>query len=154
VGSGAFNFAQNVKIGVFPSPLFFSTYAYIEARHPGAQISIGENTWINNNFCAVAEHSSITIGKNCLIGFNVQMYDSDFHGLKVADRMRSLPEWTKPVQIGSDVFIGSNVKILKGVTVGDGAVIANGALVLCDVAAGSIVAGVPAKFVRMVESNE
>ena len=150
-GTGLIQFEKNVRIGVFPSPLFFSTYAYIEARQSSAHILIGENTWINNNFCAIAEHTSITIGKNCLIGSNVEMLDSDFHGMKVADRGRSLAEWAAPVLVGNNVFIGSNVKIMKGTTIGDGAVVANGALVVSDVPANTVVGGVPAKVIRAVE---
>lgn len=154
IGEGLIEFERNVRIGVYPSPAFFSTYSYIEARNLTAKVAIGENTWINNNFCAIAEHTGITIGKNCLIGLNVEISDSDFHGLKVSDRRRSLAEWSRPVHIGSDVFIGSNVKILKGVNIGEGAVVANGSLVVSDVPAGSVVGGVPAKVIRMIDLNE
>ena len=148
VGAGLVKFDNNVSIGVFPSPHFFASYAYIEARQPGSRISIGENTWINNNFCAIAEHTSITIGRDCLIGCNVEILDSDFHGIKVADRGRSLSEWASPVCIGDDVFIGSNAKIMKGVTIGNGSVVANGALVVTDVPPNVIAVGVPAKVIR------
>lgn len=151
VGSGLINFEKNVSIGVFTSPLFFSSYAYIEARHLSATISIGENTWINNNFCAIAHHTSINIGRDCLIGTNVEIYDSDFHALKVTDRGQFLPEWATPVVIGNNVFIGSNAKIMKGVTLGHGAVVANGALVVNNVPANTLVGGVPAKVIRVIE---
>ena len=150
VGAGLINFENNVRIGVFPSPFFFSSYAYIEARQPNACISIGENTWINNNFCAIAEHTSITIGSNCLIGTSVEILDSDFHGINIADRGKSLATWALPVIIGNNVFIGSNVKIMKGTTIGNGAVVANGALVVTDVPGNTLVGGVPAKFIRTI----
>lgn len=151
VGIGLVKFESNVHIGVFPSPHFFSSYAYIEARNLSAQISIGANTYINNNFCAIAEHTSITIGRDCLIGVCVEISDSNFHGVKTADRGRSLPEWASPVHIGNNVFIGSHAKITKGITIGDGAIVANGALVVCDVPANSVVGGVPAKVIRTIQ---
>ena len=151
VGAGMIKFGNNVSIGVFPSPLFFSSYAYIEARCSTTIISIEENTWINNNFCAVAHHTSITIGKNCLIGINVEIYDSDFHALKASERRIFKPEWARPVIIGNNVFIGSNAKIMKGVTVGNGAVVANDALVIVDVPSNTLVGGVHAKIIRMIE---
>ncbi len=151
IGKGTIKFDLNVRIGVFPSPMFFSTYAYIEARNSGAAVHVGENTWINNNFTAIAEHTSITIGANCLIGSNVEILDSDFHGMIVSERRLSRPESAAPVVIGNDVFIGNNAVILKGVTVGDGAVISNRALVVSDVPARTIVGGVPAKFIRAIE---
>jgi acetyltransferase-like isoleucine patch superfamily enzyme len=150
-GLGAIEFKNNVRIGFFPSPQFFSTYAYIEARYPGSKISIGDNTKINNNFRAIAEFKTIEIGRNCLIGANVEILDSDFHGLKVSERNISLPESAASVLIGNDVFIGNNAVILKGVTVGDGAVISNSSLVVSDVPAHTIVGGVPAKVIRAIE---
>lgn len=151
VGSGEICFAKNVHIGVFPSPRFLNTYAYIEARSQSAVVSVGENTWINNGFCCIAEHSSISIGANCLIGSNVEILDSDFHGLKLAERSISKPQWAYPVIIEDRVFVGSNVRILKGVKIGMGAVIANSSLVTSDVPPMTVAGGIPAKFLRTLE---
>lgn len=145
-GRGRIIFSDNVSIGVFPSPHYLSTYAYLEARNDSASIEIGSGTWINNNFCAIAEFSSITIGKNCLIGACVEILDSDFHGLSIKERGVSKLEWTCPVTISDAVFIGSNVKIMKGVTIGYGSVIANGSIVVNDIPAGVVAGGVPAKI--------
>lgn len=71
--------------------------------------------------------------------------------MNVADRMRSLAEWARPVSIGDNVFIGSNAKIMKGVVIGDGAVVANGALVVSDVPSHVVVGGVPARVIRTIE---
>ena len=80
VGSGQLMFLGEVNIGFFSSPLFFSTYAYLEARNSTAKISIGDGTWINNGFSAIAEHTSITIGQRVRVGTSVEIFDSDFHG--------------------------------------------------------------------------
>lgn len=145
VGRGSVTFANDVRIGVFPSPGFLSTYAYLEARNESATIEIGCGTCINNNFCAIAEFSSISIGRNCLIGTCVEILDSDFHGLSIDQRRMSKAEWAAPVVICDGVFIGSNVKIMKGVTIGLGSVIANGSVVVNDIPAGCIAGGVPAR---------
>ncbi|WP_395728575.1 acetyltransferase [Nakamurella sp.] len=49
------------------------------------------------------------------------------------------------VSLGEEVLAGANATILPGLTVGDGAVIGAGAVVVRDVAAGSVVKGVPAR---------
>ena len=94
----------------------------------------------------IAEHASISIGKNCLIGTNVEIIDSDFHGIRVEERGMSKPEWAKPVSVGNNVFLGSNVKICKGVSIGDGSVIANGAVVTKDVPSNVTAGGNPVKL--------
>ena len=147
-GSGMIEFDRNVHIGVFPSPGFLDTYAYIEARNPSATVKIGENTWINNGFRCIAEHSSISIGANCLIGANVEILDSDFHGLRLDERSISKPEWASPVVVEDRVFIGSNVRIMKGVRIGKGAVIANSSLVTGDVPSMAVAGGMPARIIR------
>lgn len=58
-----------------------------------------------------------------------------------------LPE--EPVWIGDDVWIGDRVLILPGVHIGNGCIIAAGAVVTKDVPDYAVVAGVPAKVIRM-----
>lgn len=151
VGFGQICFSGQVKIGVFPSPLFFSTYAYLEARNSTAQIYIGDGTWINNGFIAIAEHTSITIGQRVLVGTSVEIFDSDFHGIHVDDRMRSIAEWARPVVIEDDVFLGSNVRVLKEVTIGRGSVIANSSVVTKDIPPGVVAGGNPARVIMVID---
>jgi maltose O-acetyltransferase len=54
----------------------------------------------------------------------------------------------EPVTIENDVWIGSHSVIFPGVTIGAHAVIAAGSVVRSDVAPHTIVAGVPARFIR------
>lgn len=149
-GAGIISFDPNVRIGVFPSPRFLDGYSYIEARNPSARVTLGAGTWINNGFCCIAEHSSICIGRNCLIGPNVEILDSDFHGLAIAERSVSRPEWAAPVVLEDNVFVGSNVRILKGVRIGAGAVIGNSSVVISDIPPAVVAAGVPAKIIRPI----
>lgn len=148
LGPGTIKAGANVRIGYHPSPHFFSTYVHLEARAAEAYISIGDNTWINNGFVAIAEKSSITIGANCLIGTRVEIYDSDFHALTKSERESGEPHQCRPVVIEDDVFIGSNVRILKGVTIGCGAVIGNQSVVTRDVPPHYIASGTPAALRR------
>ena len=148
-GRGVIKFGANVRIGVCSSPSFLSGYAYIEARRKSAAVEIGEGTWINNGFCCIAQETKISIGRNCLIGSNVEIVDSDFHALRYQDRKSGIPGSASPVVLEDEVFIGSNVRILKGVRVGKGAVIANSSLVNSDIPPLSVAGGIPAKMVRV-----
>jgi acetyltransferase-like isoleucine patch superfamily enzyme len=53
--------------------------------------------------------------------------------------------------VGNNVWIGYGACILRGVTVGDNAVIGTNAVVTRDVPANAVVAGVPARLLRMRE---
>ena len=153
IGKGNVSFGDNVNIGYFPSPLFYSTYAHIEARNVTSKIFIDSNTYINNNACILSNATEIRIGKNCRIGVNFQCLDSDFHGLTTETRDSPPHTHNQLVSIGDNVFIGNNVIVLKGVTIGDGAVIGAGSVVTKDVAAFSIAAGNPAKIIRYIIPN-
>lgn len=52
------------------------------------------------------------------------------------------------------MWVGPNATILQGVTIGDDAIVAAGAVVTKDVAPGTIVGGVPAKFIKTVAEAE
>lgn len=51
--------------------------------------------------------------------------------------------------VGNDVWIGHDARILPGVSIGDGVIVAAGAVVARDVPPYAVVAGNPAKVVRM-----
>lgn len=52
-------------------------------------------------------------------------------------------------EIGNDVWIGSSVGILQGITIGDGVIIGANSLVTKDIMPYTIVAGNPARAIRM-----
>lgn len=106
-----------------------------------------EETHLNNGIVIISEGPGILIGKRCLIGPGVHIYDSDFHALRVAGRASEEPRRAQVV-IEDDVFIGSGAMILKGVRLGAGCVVGAGAVVAANVAAGLIVAGTPARVLR------
>ncbi len=63
------------------------------------------------------------------------------------------PASAEPVRIDDNVMIGANAVVIEGVHVGEGAVIAAGAIVTHDVAPHTMVAGVPAKFIKNVDDQ-
>jgi serine acetyltransferase len=56
--------------------------------------------------------------------------------------------------IGNDVNIGSNVVILGDILIGDGAVVGAGSVVIKDVPPFAVVAGNPARVIRILRENE
>lgn len=147
VGKGRVEIDPLCRIGVWPSPNLLSTNGYLEARNENSFIKIGKKTFINNNITIIADRSSVIIGEECLIGPNVCIFDSSFHGLEIENRLNGNYECA-PVFIGNQVFIGANVTILKGVSVGDGAVIGNGSVVVKNIPPKTVFAGVPAKLIK------
>ncbi len=63
------------------------------------------------------------------------------------------PASAKPVQIGDNVLVGANAVVIEGVSVGDGAVVAAGSIVTKDVAAHTLVAGVPARKIKDIDAK-
>lgn len=147
LGEGKVIFKGTVNIGVFQSPLYLSTYAYIDVRNRDSIIVIEDGVWLNNNAFLCSDGAGIFIGRNTIAGINLEIVDSDFHNLEPDKRM-GYPYKVKPVNIGENVFLGSNVKILKGVTIGNNSVIASGSIVTKDIPENVIAGGNPAKVIR------
>ena len=122
----------NVSIG---SSVFFFIW-------PDATLEIGDNVIIgslSNLICS----KSIQIGNDCLIGWDVEIHDTDGHKI-----VRDGFELAKPIAIGDHVWVGSRAMILKGVKIGSNSVVAKGAIVTRDVPENCIVAGSPARVIR------
>ena len=63
------------------------------------------------------------------------------------------PASAQPVIIEDDVLIGANAVVIEGVRVGKGSVVAAGSIVIQDVPAGVVVAGVPARVVKQKDEQ-
>lgn len=115
------------------------------------QIIIGNNVGISGS--SICARQKVTIGNNVLIGSGCLITDSDAHPINWLDRRdgRNGNTQCAPVEIGDDVFIGARSIILKGVTIGDRAVIGAGSVVTKDVPADALVAGNPARVIRLLK---
>ena len=87
------------------------------------------------------------IGDGVLIGHNAVLATLN-HDIDPNKRSMMHPS---PILIGKNVWIGANATVLPGVTIGDGAIVAAGAVVNRDVSANTIVGGVPARLIKMIE---
>ena len=115
----------------------------------GKNITIGNDVFINSG-CHFQDQGGIEIGDRSLIGHNVVLATIN-HDLSPSCNRKN---HYAPIKIGKNVWIGSNATILPGVTIGDWAVVAAGAVVTKDVAAYTVVGGVPAKIIKTIEKSE
>jgi acetyltransferase-like isoleucine patch superfamily enzyme len=122
------------SVAVFPP--FYSEF--------GKNLDLGKDIFINIG-CRFQDTGGITIGDGSLIGHGSTLTTLN-HGIDPDRRGDMLPA---PVVIGRKVWLGATVTVVPGVTIGDGAIVGAGAVVTKDVPANAIVAGVPAKVIRM-----
>jgi acetyltransferase-like isoleucine patch superfamily enzyme len=114
------------------------------------RIEIGDLTSIQRDFhCGAAR--SVRIGREVLIAGRVHITDHD-HRIDDPTRSprRSRELVARPVAIGDGVWLGEGCVVLKGVTIGNRAVVGANAVVTRDVPPRAVVAGVPAKVIRML----
>lgn len=112
----------------------------------GKNITVGKNVFINSG-CRFQDQGGITIDDGALIGHNVVLATLN-HDPAPEKRSTMHPA---PIHVGKNVWIGANATVVPGVNIGDGAIIAAGAVVTKDVPENAVVAGVPAKVVKMVK---
>jgi acetyltransferase-like isoleucine patch superfamily enzyme len=112
----------------------------------GRFITIGKNVFINHA-CSFLDMGGITIEDNVLIGPKVNLITEN-HPLDPSNRTSLI---ATAIVVKRNAWIGAAATILPGVTIGENAVVAAGALVSKDVAPNTVVAGVPAKMVKVIE---
>ena len=113
----------------------------------GKNLRIGKHVFINSG-CRFQDQGGITLGDGALIRHNVVMATLN-HSEQPEERANLHPA---PIHIGRNVWIGASATILPGVTIGDGAIVGAGAVVTRDVTENMIVAGVPAKILRSINT--
>jgi len=132
-------------------------------RGPGGRISMGCHSYGAPIVRWWGEPANLAIGKYCSIADGVEIFLGGNHrtdwittfpfpvmrAWPEAKRVTGHPSTRGDVSIGNDVWLGAGCAVLSGVRIGNGAVVACRAVVTRDVPAYAIVAGNPAKVVRM-----
>lgn len=112
----------------------------------GKNITLGKDVFINSG-CHFQDQGGILIGDGTMIGHNVVLATIN-HDL---DPKNNRKNHYAPITIGKHVWIGSNATVLAGVSIGDWAVVGAGAVVTKDVPPKSVVGGIPARIIKMIE---
>ena len=133
----------------------------IDARiEPGAlirdQVVIGKNAVIMmgaiiNIGAEIGEGSMIDMG--AVLGGRAIVGKNSHIGAGAVLAGVIEPASAKPVVVEDDVLIGANAVVIEGVHIGKGAVVAAGAIVTQDVEPYTVVAGVPARFIKKVDEK-
>jgi acetyltransferase-like isoleucine patch superfamily enzyme len=115
--------------------------------HEG-KVEIGDKTVIGQD-CTVSAYKRVRIGAECVIADRAMFIDFDHGVVEVERSIRSQGIYMEEVLVGSNVWIGYGACILRGVRVGDNSIIGTNSVVTRDVPANAVVAGVPARILRM-----
>ena len=115
---------------------------------PGRNLAIGDDVDLALNVL-IETSGGVTIGDRTLIGYGAKIFSSNHHIPPNHENIFGAGHSKRAVLIGKDVWLGANVIVLPGRAIGDGAVVGAGSVVTKDVPAFTIVAGNPAKFVRV-----
>lgn len=115
---------------------------------PGRNLVLGDDVDLALNV-QIETSGGVTIGDRSLIGYGTKIFSRNHNVPSGHGSIFGAGHSFKAVSIGNDVWLGANVIVLPGRTIGDGAIVGAGSVVTKDVAAYTVVAGNPAKLVRV-----
>jgi acetyltransferase-like isoleucine patch superfamily enzyme len=120
--------------------------------HEG-EVEIGAKTVMGQE-CTISAYRRVRIGEQCVIADRAMFIDFDHGVVEVERPIRVQGIYTRDVEVGSNVWIGYGACVLRGVRVGDNAIVGTNSVVTKDVPANAVVAGIPARIIRMREAPE
>jgi acetyltransferase-like isoleucine patch superfamily enzyme len=132
-------------------------YAIIECTgvlwHLGAGLRVGDDSSIGD-YAFLGCGGGIAIGDNVLMGQRVSFHSQNHNFEDVGSSIRSQGVCSKGIVIGDNCWLGSGAIILDGVELGPGCVVAAGSVVTKPAAPNSILAGNPARVLRVRGEGE
>jgi acetyltransferase-like isoleucine patch superfamily enzyme len=131
--------------------MIWDTPKFIGSKHTRAKVSIGDYCLLTiGSYWDLA--APIRIGNAVTLAPEVMLLTGthDFHN----PQNRAGKMEARPVTICDGVWLGARSMILPGVTVGEGAIVGAGAVVTKDVPPHTLVAGVPAVFIRKLSEEK
>ena len=115
--------------------------------HEGV-VEIGAKTVIGQE-CTISAYRRVRIGEQCVIADRAMFIDFDHGVVEVERPIRLQGIYMRDVAVGSNVWVGYGACVLRGVKVGDNVILGTSTVVTRDIPANAVVAGVPARILRM-----
>jgi acetyltransferase-like isoleucine patch superfamily enzyme len=125
----------------------------------GAFVEIQKNATVGRN-CKISSHTFICEGvmiqDDVFIGHGVTFINDLYPRATTAGgQLQTEKDWTvEPTLVKKGASVGSGSTILAKVTIGENAIVGAGSVVTRDVPANAIVAGNPARVLRVLHSAE
>ena len=118
--------------------------------HEG-EVRIGAKTVMGQE-CTISAFQHVSIGRECIIADRVMLIDFDHGAVEVERPVRLQGIYKRDVRLGHNVWMGYGACVLRGVSIGDNAIVGTSAVITKDVPANAVVAGSPARVIRMREA--
>jgi len=116
--------------------------------HQGT-LTIGDDSTFENVHLAVTEpHSTLTIGKDCMFSYDIDVRTGDSHSVIVSEENRRT-NYAENISFGDHVWVASHCVILKGSIIGSNSIVGTRSVVTkAFPQEGVVVAGNPAKIIK------
>jgi acetyltransferase-like isoleucine patch superfamily enzyme len=113
-------------------------------------VEIGAKTVLGQE-CTISAFQHVSLGRECIVADRVMLIDFDHGVVEVERPIRLQGIYKRDVRVGHNNWIGYGACFLRGVTVGDNCVVGANTVVTKDVPSNAVVAGAPARLLRMRE---
>lgn len=113
------------------------------------KLTIGHNVSIHKD-CYIDAVGEVFIGDDVSIAHACSLISFEHEWNDPLLPIRSNPLLLSPIYISSDVWIGCGARILAGVSLGSRCVVAAGAVVTKSFSGQQVIAGVPAKAIKVI----
>jgi UDP-2-acetamido-3-amino-2,3-dideoxy-glucuronate N-acetyltransferase len=154
--------AESVRLGrdvSIPQPTLVNLYGCEigDDTKIGSFVEIQKNVRIGAR-CKISSHSfvcdGVTLEDEVFIGHGVMFTNDPMPRATAGGELQTEADWVVvPTHVQKGASIGSGAVILCGITIGEHAMIGAGAVVTKDVPCHGVVAGVPGRVIRILESQ-
>ncbi|MDU6542638.1 acyltransferase [Clostridium sp.] len=147
-------FGKGIKISIdngctleFGEKIYIEDYCKFQCL--GGNIIVGNNTYFNFN-CNIVALDGINIGKDCLFGPNVGIYDHN-HCFSDLNKRIALQGFSKErILLKNNIWIGANCTITKGVQIESCTIVGANSVINNIIKDSGLYGGIPAKFIKNI----